>query len=308
MTRTTDKAQQIHEELQDGVRALVTSDDWTRALEVAARFHRYSFSNTMLILMQRPDATQVAGFNTWKKLGRHVLRGENGIKILAPMTARKTVTDEETGEEQTIRIIRGFKVVHVFDVSQTDGKPLPDVQAPELLTGEASAETWDRLVGFAGTLGYTVLRETHAAIPQANGVCDYQARTISVRPDLQGAQALKTLVHEIAHAVLHGVGSAERSTAEVEAESTAFVVLRALGHSPEGYSFPYVAGWSGGDLKVVQETGERVVDAARRILEAGGGLDSRPPRGRRRSCRGSRRPGRRPRSRPGPRRIRRRLR
>src|SRR4051812_13836836 len=122
-----DKVTQLLERLQEGIAALVTGADWQRMMDVATRFHRYSMWNTVAILVQRPDATQVAGYTLWQRLGRQVRKGERGIKILAPCTYRRDGDDND----EAARVLRGFKVVHVFDVHQTEGLPLADVPAVE---------------------------------------------------------------------------------------------------------------------------------------------------------------------------------
>src|SRR5438105_5292083 len=123
MQAQDERLERLRKMLEDGVAERRGSDAWSRMLEQAARFHDYSLGNLLLIAFQRPDATRVAGFQTWKSMGRYVRKGEKGIAILAPMTYRRTETDDE-GTEQTVVGLRGFRVVHVFDVSQTDGEPL----------------------------------------------------------------------------------------------------------------------------------------------------------------------------------------
>jgi N-terminal domain of anti-restriction factor ArdC len=159
-----DRAQQVralHEQLVEGVRALTTSEDWIRALETAARFHRYSWRNCMLIQLQRPGAARVAGYRTWQSLGRQVRKGEHGIAILAPCKYRRVETDQESGEERESWALRGFRAEHVFDVSQTEGEPLAEVKA-ELLEGEAPEGLWDALAAQVGAAGFTLERATAA--------------------------------------------------------------------------------------------------------------------------------------------------
>lgn len=262
----SDKAQELHAELEQKLGELVTSEDWAAMLETAAKFHRYSFRNVLLIAMQRPDATRVAGYNAWKGLGRQVRKGEKGIAILAPMTYRAT-RENQAGEVEETRVVRGFRVVHVFDLAQTEGEEVADVR-PELLEGEGSSLAWGAVEALVKDLGYIVYRY----IPEggANGFCDHEGRRIVVRDDVSGLQALKTLIHEAAHATMHAAAE-ERSTRdvlEVEAESVAYVVCSALGLDTSGYSLPYVARWANGDLKLVSQTADRVVKAAGRILDA----------------------------------------
>ena len=149
----TDRLSQLHAQLTAAVDDLAHSDAWRRMLDVAARLPTYSPSNVLLIAVQRPEATQVAGFRAWKSLGRHVVKGEKGIAILAPCLYRGRDTAEKqvrqmpsgevsvTGQETAQRELRGFRVVHVFDVTQTIGEPLADV-APELMAGSAPESLW----------------------------------------------------------------------------------------------------------------------------------------------------------------------
>lgn len=263
---STDKAQEILEELEAGVAQIVTSDDWTRALETASRFHSYSFGNLVLIAMQRPEATRVAGFNTWKSLGRFVRKGERGIRILAPMV-RKVVDD--AGDEE--RRVVGFRSVAVFDVSQTDGAELASAPMPVLLEGEAPAGALETIVERIREAGYTFSRTVSPLQPAANGVTDFLAKTVSVRPELSPAQALKTSIHELAHVLLEHDKVADRGCRgllEVEAESVAYIVCRTLGVDAGDYSFGYVANWSGGQAEKVLEVGKRVVAIANKIAAA----------------------------------------
>ncbi len=269
MTRTetrNDKLKAAHEKLKSAVEAIVSGDEWQRMLKVAARFHKYSFSNILLIQMQRPDATLVAGFNKWKSLGRCVRRGEKGIAILAPCKYKTRIEDEH-GEEKTLQQVRGFRVVYVFDISQTDGEPIEDLDAvrPKLLDGDAPEGIWDALVAQANDAGYEVVRERKGS---ENGYCDFLGNRIGIRADVAPAQAVKTLIHELGHALLHAEDPvASRELAEVEVESVAYIVCDALGLDTSDYSFAYVARWSGGSADVVKQTTERVLGCARGILE-----------------------------------------
>ena len=261
-----EKVRALHEQLVEGVRALTSSEDWTRALETAARFHRYSARNVMLIALQRPSARRVAGYRTWQAMGRQVRKGERGIAILAPCKYKHTTTDKETGEERETWALRGFRAEHVFDIEQTDGEPLAEVR-PELLDGEAPAGLWDGLAAQVKAQGFALER---GDCQGRNGYTDFGSHTVRVRDDVDEAQATKTLAHELAHIRLGHSGCIfePRSRAEVEAESVAYVVIRASGGGSDAYSFPYVAHWSGGDPAKVLETAERVQTAARSILEA----------------------------------------
>ena len=259
------RLQAVHEQLTASVEALASSEAWTQMLTVAARFHRYSPNNVLLITVQRPEATLVAGYRTWQQLGRQVLRGEQGISILAPVITR---ADPEPDQETTGKVLRGFRVTHVFDVSQTDGKPLPET-GPSLLAGGSPRGLWDRLADQVHAAGFTLDRGDCGA---ANGYTDHVSRHVRVREDVSPAQASKTLAHELAHVLLHGPDqpARDRHVAEVEAESVAYVITAAAGLPTEGYSVPYVASWASGDSNVVREAATRVLSTARHILEQAG--------------------------------------
>ena len=247
--------------LAEGIAALTTSDAWQAHLVVQGRFHHYSFANSLLICSQDPGATRVAGFATWKKLGRSVLKGERAIWILAPMTGRRTRTDD--AEER--RPIVGFRPVPVFDVAQTEGDPLPEVCRN--LAGEDPTACFTLLEERAQAMGYSVVR---TELPGAtNGDCAFALRRIRVECRNEPAQQVKTLAHELAHALLHE-GMDDRPLAELEAESTAFVVCRNLGLDTADYSFGYVACWAGGGREAVAQvksSGGRIQRAASVILD-----------------------------------------
>jgi antirestriction protein ArdC len=265
--RTGDRADKLadaHADLVQAIESLTSCEDWQRMLELASRFHRYSANNVFLIMLQRPEATRVAGYRTWQTMGRQVRKGERGIRILAPCQYR-TKTTEDDGTETTHVGIRGFTTATVFDVSQTDGEELPDIR-PTLLHGAAVAGLWDALALQVKAAGYTVERsECHGA----NGYTDHTMRTVRVCDDVSDAQATKTLCHELAHVLLHP-DTAEyfgcRGRCEVEAESVAYLVCQAAGLASDGYSWPYIAHWSDGETKVVQDAAGRVLNAARTIL------------------------------------------
>jgi hypothetical protein len=173
--------------------------------------------------------------------------------------------EDEQGEVERIEILTGFRVVHVFDVSQTDGAELAEV-APRRLTGEVPQALMDALEQRVAEEGFTLKREAIARSAR-NGYADFERRLVVVREDLSGAQMAKTLIHELAHLLLHRDSDlCDRAVAEVEAESVAFVVASALGLDTSDYSFPYVARWGGGDAELVAATAERVIAAARDLL------------------------------------------
>ncbi len=266
-----DKINDLHEQITDGVAALVTSQAWRDMLTIAARFHTYSLGNLLLILAQRPDATRVAGFRTWQTLGRQVRKGERGIAILAPCTYRTTDDDDEAPAQDTAtptaRRVRGFRPAYVFDVAQTDGEPLPDV-GPALLTGQAPAGLWDALAAQITAHGYTIERGPCGG---ANGYTDPKTHTVRVREDVDDAQAVKTLAHELGHIECGHVEDMAtylicRDRCEVEAESVAYIVTAAHDMDASGYTFPYVATWAGGDVDQIKATAQAVTTTARTIL------------------------------------------
>ena len=260
------RLQAVHDQLTASIDALTSSDAWAQMLTVAARFHRYSPNNVLLITLQRPDASLVAGYRAWQQLDRQVLKGERGIAILAPVITRADAASDEADEKT--KVLRGFRVTHVFDVSQTDGKPLPET-GPTLLAGGSPRGLWELLAEQIHTAGFTLER---GDCGQANGFTDHVAKHVRVRADVSSAQASKTLAHELAHVLLHGPDQPPRPrhVAEVEAESVAYVVGAAAGLPSEGYSVPYVAGWASGDRDVIRDAATRVLSTARQIIERAG--------------------------------------
>jgi antirestriction protein ArdC len=266
---TNDKLAEVHDRLVAAIEDLVSGEDWRAFLEASQRLHTYSASNVLLILSQFPGATRVGGYRTWKGLGYQVRRGEKGIAVLAPIVTRRRRIDnhEEDDQPEVVRILRGFRVVHVFDISQCDGPPWPEV-APTLLTGDAPAALWDGLADQVQAAGFTLRRGECGG---ANGRTDFAARTVCVRDDVEALQAVKTLTHELAHALLHDGSEYSlgcRGRAEVEAESVAFLVLSAAGLDAGSYSFAYVARWSEGNPAQVAKTADRVITCARTIVDA----------------------------------------
>ncbi|WP_315092763.1 ArdC-like ssDNA-binding domain-containing protein [uncultured Cellulomonas sp.] len=284
----------LHDKLITAVADLVHSDRWRQMLTTAARFPAYSPSNVLLIAAQRPDATRVGGIRTWNNLGRRVVKGERGIAILAPCTYRSTATDAESAGSEaepaaarqkdadpvSMRELRGFRVVHVFDISQTDGPPLPEVE-PRLLTGDAPQRLWAHLAGTVADDGFTL--ERGPCPPGANGYTAYRANTVRIRDDVEPAQATKTLAHELGHIRAdhehrfpnYASNTQCRGRAEVEAESIAYLVAATAGLDTTNYSLPYIAGWSQGRLDLLRESATQVLIAARSI-GAPDEPDSRP--------------------------------
>ena len=230
-------------QLKDAVESLVSTDRWQAWLRVAARFRIYSLHNQWLILMQRPDATRVAGYRTWPEFGRHVRRGEHGIAIFAPMTRK--VTDEETGEERLA--VRGFRVVHVFDVAQTDGDPLPELEFPAVRLSDDGL--MDRLVAAAEQAGLELAEADPEEANGARGWLDLpDKQTITLVSGYPTSSRARTLLHELAHysdeELTHeSVRAVGRTVPEVVAESAAYIVGTGLGIDMTDASSVYVASW-----------------------------------------------------------------
>lgn len=297
------KVEAAQAELSQAIGAIVTGDDWRVYLEFSAKLHAYSPNNVMLLVAQHQHRYQagitpnpypgyIAGFNTWKALGHMVRKGEKGYAMLAPISAaRRTAVGEDGGSrplargehagpgetEQRTGGLRGFKVEHVFESSQTDGEPLPEPPHPKLLAGEAPEGLGLAVMTLIEAKGFTVDTVPDAAsINGANGQTNWGAKSVVVRADMDDAAMVKTLIHEAAHVILHGEGSMltlPRPLKEVEAESVAFVVASAHGMPTDEYTFPYVAGWASGadgsdPVRAVQATQSRVATAAKAILAA----------------------------------------
>ncbi len=237
-----DKLNPALERLHAGVAELLDSQVWQDALKFKAKFHSYSFNNALLIYLQRPDATLVAGYRRWQELGRQVKKGETSLAILAPIVCK--VADE--GSDERERRVVGFRSARVFDVSQTDGEPLPELPGLTVLEADSEAirEVLVRAEAFAAAKGLPVYyRELREGV---FGSFSVTKRAITVRADLPPLQTLKTLIHELAHALLHAEPKKgeQRHLCELEAESCAFLVLHELGLDTSRYTFPYLASWT----------------------------------------------------------------
>jgi antirestriction protein ArdC len=241
------------------------SEALTNYLSLLARFHDYSFRNSLLILMQRPDATHVAGFHRWRQMGRFVKKGEKGIAILAPLVYRKkSDTDEKpaSDDEKEVTILRGFKVAFVFDVSQTDGEELPQFAT---LSGDP-AEKLPQIEALIRSQGIELKYE-----PIGGGALGVsRGGEIAVAPNVSPAETFSVLVHELAHELLHkGDRKAQvgKKVKETEAEAVAFVVTRAIGLDPTTRSADYIQLYSG-DKEVLMESLDYIQKTAHFILSA----------------------------------------
>ena len=289
--KPTEKLKEITDRLEQGIRELFDSKRYKEYLRVMSKFHNYSFNNTLLIAMQKPDASLIAGFNAWKNnFQRNVMKGEKGIKILAPSpfkikqemekidpATQKPVigADGKPVTEEKEITIPAFKVVSVFDVSQTEGKEIPNL-AVDMLTGDverfkdvfaALEKTSPVPIGFEKIEG------------GAHGYYHLEEKRIAIDEGMSELQTLKTAIHEIAHAKLHDIDlnasvteqtdRPDRRTREVQAESVAYAVCQHYGLDTSDYSFGYVAGWSSGrELDELKSSLETIRSAAAEIINS----------------------------------------
>ena len=260
------KIDAVMKQLKDGVETIQDSAQFRLFLTTMSKFHDYSVGNLILIAIQKPGATRVAGFVTWKDLGRWVKAGEKGIAILAPVMPPKPKKEEGEEEEEIPLTPVYFKVVHIFDISQTEGKPLPEFEVP-VLTGEANEELFAKVIELAKSQGVQVSFEPRPYLdPSIKGQYS-PPNSIWVRPEESRAQQLKSFIHELAHYYSEGVFRIPRRDAETIAESAAFAVGAHYGFDSGVRSFPYVALWSQ-DKKVLAQNLSSVRKVADTILHA----------------------------------------
>ena len=276
------KAQAALDRLGDGIRSVWDSEAWRRWLDTLAKFHDYSLNNTMLIAMQMPGATRVASYRSWKRdFDRHVRRGERGIEVLVPMVVKSNSKSEDEevpqgdGETTERRKLVGFKVGHVFDVSQTEGEPLPEI-ASQVSSG---VPDFDSLMGAIKAVSAYPVEVVDGLPPETNGLFSRRLGYIAVRAGMPEGQTVKTALHELAHSVMHDADAEElpdRAMREVQAESVAYAVSAALGLDTSGYSFGYVASWAVGKteeemrqcMKVVRDAAKQILDRIQLVTEA----------------------------------------
>lgn len=284
---TAERVKTLTEKLEAGVKEVFESEKYKTYLKAMSRFHHYSFGNVMLILMQCPEASLVAGYTTWKKqFGRTVKKGEHGIQIIAPVKRSKLVSqdkldpdtqqpvigpDGEPEKEPVFVQVQGFQVAYVFDISQTEGRELPSLGVDEL-TGDVP--NFDAM--FSAIEAISPVPVEFRPASAAKGCFNHLERKIYVNEGMSQVQTLKTLIHETAHALLHDssvlddeIPKKDRHTKEVEAESIAYVVCQHFGIDTSDYSFPYVTGWSCGkelpelkaSLECISRTAAEMIDS-----------------------------------------------
>ena len=261
-------------ELNAAVENITTGEDWRKYLDFQSKFHQYSARNTMWLQAQAEsrgmNLEAVASFNTWKKQGRTVNKGEHGLKVLAPIAYNLKKADLELDPETVERRIKGFKLETVFDVSQTSGPPDTLPTNPMRVTpivGECDPKIIKAIEQEIEKLGYTI-KPTNGELAgwptTTNGNTMPQAHTVQIRDDLSPAATAKTLTHELAHIVMEHDRSNPQS--ETEAESTAYLVMNHLGIDSGSYSFGYVSGWAQ-DTSTVQRSAETIRKTAIELTE-----------------------------------------
>lgn len=280
------KVQEITEKLEQGIKELFESEKYKTYLNTMSKFHNYSFNNTMLIAMQKPDATLVAGFKAWQKnFDRHVKKGEKAIRILAPapykikeerdkidpVTQELLLDKDGNPQKEEVEItIPAFRAVSVFDLSQTDGKPIPELTAKELLSDVEGYQDMIRAVEAISPVPI----ELEEIAGDSKGYYDREAKRIAVQENMSESQTLKTMIHEVAHSKLHSKEveqdeqmKKDRNTKEVEAESIAYTICQHFGVDTSDYSFGYIAGWSSGrDTKELRASMDTIRRTASELI------------------------------------------
>ena len=274
-----DRLKELTEQLTDGVKAVRSSDEYRKLLEVMAKFPNYSVNNCILIAMQKPNATLCQGFNGWKKMGRYVKKGEKGIRIIAPnpfKTKKKETKLDENGkpvldaqgkpekEEKEIQLM-SFKVETTFDISQTEGKDLPSLGVEEL---KGSVDKFNVLMDVLKDIspvpiGFEDIKSG------AKGYYQVAEKRIAIQKDMSELQTLKTCIHEMAHSMLHADVPANygKNRKELEAEGTASIVLNYMGYDTSEYSYPYLSGYSTDeDLKELKKSLGIIRDTSSKII------------------------------------------
>ena len=292
--KNAQQVREITDKLEQGIKELFESERFKEYLRTMSKFYNYSFNNTLLIAMQKPEATYVAGYTSWQRnFDRQVMKGEKGIKILAPapyktqeerekvdpVTQKPVIGADGNAVTETVEVLRpAFKVVSVFDVSQTDGKELPDIIVDEL---KGTVENYEAF--FDALKQESPVPISFEDIPGgAKGFFSPVESRIAIQEGMSEIQTVKTAIHEIAHAKLHAFKPDEkaapedkkdRHTKEVEAESVAYTVCQRYGIETSDYSFGYIAGWSSGkETKELKSSLDTIRKTAAEMIE---GIDAK---------------------------------
>lgn len=273
--RRKEAAEILQSNLVDQVEQLRNTDVWTRYLDFLQSFHAYSINNTLLIMRQFPEATQVTGYRKWQAVGRQVRKGEKALRIFGYSSKKITVEDQDTGDEVEKRIAT-YPILSVFDISQTDAiegaEPVPEITHP--LQGTDDAGIGAAVAEWLTARGWSVEVEDIAG--ETNGYTDGDNARVVIDANLSDAHAAKTFLHEAAHVILHhGDDKAltvdyagHRGICETEAESVAYVVAGLLGLDTSAYTVGYVAGWSDCDTELIKSTAANVLRAAHILADA----------------------------------------
>ena len=280
------RVQELTDKLEQGLQDLFNSNSYCNYLRTMSKFHNYSFNNTLLIAMQKPDATLVAGYKAWQKnFERHVNKGEKAIRILAPapykikeerdkidpVTQELLLDKDGNPQKEEVEItIPAFRAVSVFDVAQTDGKPIPELAAKELLSDVEGYQDMIRAVEAISPVPI----ELEEIAGDSKGYYDREAKRIAVQENMSESQTLKTMIHEVVHSKLHSKEveqdeqmRKDRNTKEVEAESIAYTVCQHFGIDTSDYSFGYIAGWSSGrDTKELRSSMDTIRRTASELI------------------------------------------
>lgn len=285
MPKNNDKLKELLEQAEQGTKAVFESENYRNYLATMSKFHSYSFRNSLLILMQKPEATHVAGYAAWKKkFNRQVQRGESGIQIVGYSPRKVNVEQEKKDSsgntiigadgkpvmEKVTRQVPSYVPVSVFDVSQTEGEPLP--QLVNELNGSVEAYQ-DLIQAIRDVSPFPVSFEEIQG--GAKGFCDPVTQRIVIQQGMSEAQSVKTAIHEVTHADLHApeqnlilADRTDRRTREIEAESTAFVVCEHYGIDTSDYTFPYLASWSSSkELAELQSSLETIQKQAGDLID-----------------------------------------
>ncbi len=274
-----DKTKELIEKLEKGILNTLNSENYKQFLKFQSQFHNYSFNNQMLIFLQKPNATNVAGFKAWQKHERYVLKGEKAISILAPIPYKYTkeieIIDKKTGEIKNENIEKQglkFKKVSVFDVSQTDGKELPEICKE--LKGDSFLS--EKIIKAIKKISEVPIIEK-VITSGAKGYYSRLEDIIAINKGMSLDQTVKTVIHEYTHSKLHNTEAAsllDRATKEVQAESVAYIVSKHFGVDTSQYSFEYLASWSSGkelkelkeSLNLIQKTSDSIINKVENIL------------------------------------------
>lgn len=269
----TEEMKKLTEQIEAGVKDVFDSGKYAAYLDTMSKFYRYSVNNVMLIFSQNPDASYVAGYRTWQKeFNRQVRKGEKGLHIIQPVpykyTAEFDVPQPDGSLKREQRLVAGttFRAGTVFDISQTDGEPLPEIAKLPAGEVEGFEDYIDAIQSVAG------LSVDFRSLSGAQGYYSESEGVIAIREENPELAQLKTGFHELAHSILHNkkTGSealADRATKEVQAESVAYVVMKHFGFDTSGYSFGYVAAWSGEkDISLLKESLETIQTTADSII------------------------------------------